>query len=62
MPKQRRMTDENKPVSFRPSAMTRWQLDDLIERLNENQSQIIIRAIERLWMLEVGEPKTKAND
>jgi hypothetical protein len=45
---------ENYPTAFRSSAATKRQINDLMRLWHENQSQALIRCIERVWMMEVG--------
>lgn len=52
MPKQKQTKAGESPLSFRPSGITRRQLDDLMESLQESQAAVIARAIERLWTME----------
>lgn len=40
------------PIAFRLPEIARQQLDELMSRWGENQSQVIIRCIERVWMSE----------
>ncbi len=54
MPEQAHKTRAvNKPISFRPSMVTRKQIDDLMRLWNENQTQVMQRCIERTWALEI---------
>lgn len=53
MPEQAHKTRAvNKPISFRPSMVTRNQIADLMRLWNENQTQVMQRCIERTWVLE----------
>lgn len=52
MPQQKRRTDENPPVAFRPSALNRQRLDRLIQKRGESQSAVINAAIELLYRLD----------
>lgn len=52
MPRQKRQTVENKPISFRPSALNRLRLDRLIEKRGEHQSAVINAAIEIMYRLD----------
>lgn len=53
MPEQKNKPESNNPISFRPSIEARRQLEDLMELWNENQTQALIRMIERIWLMEV---------
>ncbi len=62
MPEQeRKAAQANKPVSFRPSAITRRQLDALMALWNENQSQAVSRCVERVWEQEIGREGKNGN-
>lgn len=50
----RKRTEEAAAVSFRTAAVVRNQIDELMERWGENQSQTIVRAIERAHAAEFG--------
>lgn len=45
-------TDTPHPIAFRLPEVSRQQLDLLMSRWGENQSQVIIRCIERVWSME----------
>ena len=45
-------TDTPHPIAFRLPEVARQQLDELLSRWGENQSQAIIRCIERAWLME----------
>lgn len=45
--------DSPNPIAFRLPDVSRQQLDDLMAKWGENQSQAIIRCIERIWTMEV---------
>jgi len=45
-------TDTPHPIAFRLPEVARQQLDELMTRWGENQSQAIIRCIERAWLME----------
>jgi hypothetical protein len=50
----RKRTEEALPLSFRTSTETRRQIDELMEHWGENQSQAVVRSIERTWIAEIG--------
>ena len=54
MPQQKRKQAENAPVSFRPGALQRYRLDELIEHRQQNQSTVINAALDLLWLLDIG--------
>ena len=54
MPQQKRDRDGNEPVSFRPGALQRDRLNQLIECRQQNQSTIINAALDLLWLLDIG--------
>lgn len=54
MPQQKRQVAENKPVSFRPGALQRDRLDQLIERRQQSQTNVINAAIDLLFYLDIG--------
>lgn len=57
-------TDTPHPIAFRLPEVARQQLDELMSRWGENQSQAIIRCIERVWLFEknqVSIPITRVN-
>jgi hypothetical protein len=45
----RKREEQAIPVAFRTSRVSREQLDELMKHWGENQSQAIIRCIERAW-------------
>ncbi len=45
-------TNTPHPIAFRLPGVSRQQLDELLNWWGENQSQAIIRCIERVWLLE----------
>lgn len=49
----------NAAVSFRPPPVTRQQIDDLIEAWGEDQSAVIVRAIQIAWTIESTEKEGK---
>lgn len=49
MPRQARQGRSNPPISFRPSDETRQQLDALMAAWGENQTQAVVRCIERAY-------------
>ncbi|MBM3137483.1 MAG: hypothetical protein FJZ98_04780 [Chloroflexi bacterium] len=56
--------DTPHPIAFRLPEIARQQLDELMNRWGENQSQAIIRCIERVWLFEknqVSIPITRVN-
>jgi hypothetical protein len=54
MPKQKRKQAENTPVSFRPGALQRHRLNELIDYRQQNQSTVINAALDLLWLLDIG--------
>lgn len=54
MPQQKHQTGESKPVSFRPGAIQRNRIDQLIELRQQNQSTILNAAIDLLWLFDIG--------
>jgi hypothetical protein len=50
----RKREEQAIPVAFRTSRVSREQLDELMKHWGENQSQAIIRCIERAWEAEIG--------
>jgi len=57
MPKQKRQTNESKPVSFRPGVLQRNRLDKLIQYRQQNQSAVLNAAIDLLWLFDIGYDK-----
>jgi hypothetical protein len=47
------------PVTFRPPAVTKNQMQALEEKWGENRSQVIIRCIDRVWCLVIGEQNSE---
>lgn len=54
MPRQQRQTGENTPVSFRPGALQRDRLDQLIEYRQQSQTTVINAALDLLWLFDIG--------
>jgi len=54
-------TDSPHPIAFRLPEVARQQLDELMSRWGENQSQAIIRCIERAWMMEKDKKSTRVS-
>jgi hypothetical protein len=60
MPAKSMRKESPHPIAFRLPEVARQQLDDLMARWGENQSQAIIRCIERVWTMEVADrPRDK---
>jgi hypothetical protein len=45
---------ENHPLAFRTSTVARQQINDLMRKWHENQTQVMLRCLERVWMAEIG--------
>lgn len=54
MPQQKRQVAGNDPVSFRPGALQRERLNQLIEHRQQNQSVVLNAAIDLLWLFDIG--------
>lgn len=54
MPQQKRHVAENKPVSFRPGALQRDRLNQLINHRQQSQTSIINAAIDLLYLFDIG--------
>jgi len=54
MPQQNRQVAENKPVSFRPGALQRDRLNQLMKYRQQNQSVVINIAIDLLYLFDLG--------
>ncbi|RJQ32810.1 MAG: hypothetical protein C4589_00315 [Peptococcaceae bacterium] len=54
MPQQKRQVAGNKPISFRPGALQRERLNQLIEQRGQHQTAVLNAAIDLLWLLDCG--------
>jgi len=57
MPIQKRTQAENMPISFRPGALQRERLDQLLQHRQQNQSAVLNASIDLLWLFDIGHVK-----
>lgn len=54
MPQQKRQVAANAPIAFRPGALQRERLNQLIEYRGQNQSIILNAALDLLYLFDLG--------